>query len=152
MLRFRDDIDRKLIALLQANSRMATSELARKLGLARSTVHERITRLERDGVISGFTVTLSKDPFSDYPQALVMLSVASKQSQKVLKTLQQIPEVKWCLAISGEYDLSLLIEAPALTDLDSILDEMGALPGVDRTMSSIVLSSRFDRRYSKTID
>ena len=147
MPRFKDEIDRKLITLLQANSRESTSELARKLDLARSTVHERIARLERDGIISGFSVVLSKDPFTDYVQAVVMLSIEPKQSRNVLKALEQYPEVKLCLAISGEYDLSILLEAPVLADLDGVLDEIGEMPGVERTMSSIVLSTRFDRRY-----
>ena len=71
----RDTLDKKLLALLQMNARMPTSELARKLGVARSTVHERIARLERTGVITGYTTVLSR-PAQDNPvRALVMLAV-----------------------------------------------------------------------------
>ena len=62
MRRSLDDLDRKLIRLLQADARLSTSEIGRKLDVARSTVHERIERLKREGVIDGFTVLLNSDP------------------------------------------------------------------------------------------
>jgi len=90
----REDIDRRLVALLQANARASTSALARALGLARSTVHERIARLERIGAITGYAALLSRNPSEDNSQALVMLSVNQQKSRQVVDRLSALPEIK----------------------------------------------------------
>ena len=71
----RDDVDRQLIGLLLANGRASATELAKKLGIGRTTVHERIARLEKSGLISGYSAILSQDPFGETTQAMVMLSI-----------------------------------------------------------------------------
>lgn len=78
----KDDLDRRLLALLQANARLPTAGLAKKLNVARTTVHERIARLERDGVIRGYTVVLDRDPGEEHTQALVLLEVEQRRSPK----------------------------------------------------------------------
>jgi len=141
----RDALDRKLIALLQSNARMPTAQIARRLGIARSTVHERIARLEREGVIAGYTAVLAR-PMEGAPvRALVMLAVEQQQVRQTLKRLEAFPEIRTCLTIAGEFDIFLVVEAPQLEDLDEALDDIAAVPGVTRSRSSIVLASKFDR-------
>lgn len=142
---FKDDLDRRLVALLQTNARMATSEISRKLKVARSTVQERITRLENCGLISGYTVLLARTPEVEAVQALVMIAVEQQQVRETIKRLELLPEIRTCLTVSGEFDLFLRVEAPRLEDLDEVLDEIAAIPGVRRSRSSIVLASKFDR-------
>lgn len=142
---FKDNLDRKLIALLQDNARMATAEIARKLKVARSTVQERIARLEKDGVIGGYTVVLARAPEVESVQALVMLAVEQHQVRETIKRLETFPEIRTCLTVSGEFDLFLRVEAPRLDDLDEVLDDIAAIPGVRRSRSSIVLAAKFDR-------
>lgn len=142
----KDALDRQLIALLQNDARQSTMALAKRLKLARSTVHERIRRLERDGVIRGYSVRLGRDPFSDYAQAIALLSLAQRQQRVVIERLSKLPEVKLCFTISGESDLFLLLEAPRLEDLDAVIDEIVGHPGVERCRSFIVLARKIDRR------
>lgn len=144
---YKDDLDRRLVALLQTNARMATSEIARKLKVARSTVQERINRLERSGLIRGYTVLLSRPPEAETVHALVMLAVEQQQSRETVKRLETFPEIRTCLTVSGEFDLFLRVEAPRLEDLDEVLDEIAAIPGVRRSRSFIVLASKFDRDW-----
>lgn len=143
------DIDRRLIALLQADARETTTALAKKLGIARTTVHERINRLERIGVVAGYSVVLSRDPFEDYAQAVVMLSIAQRQQRSVVNKLRNYIEIKVCLSMSGEFDLFLMVEAPRLEDLDELLDEIAEIPGIEKSRSSIMLSRKFDRRFTE---
>ena len=143
----RDDLDRRLIALLQTNARESTSNLAKRLGVARSTVHERIARMEKSGLIAGYSVVLSRKPDEDWVQALVMIAVTQRQSRKVVERLRSYPHVTVCLAVNGEFDLSLGVEAPRLEDLDVFLDEIVGIPGVERSQSFIVLAKKFDRRH-----
>lgn len=140
-----DDTDRRLIALLLQNARTSVTDLARKLGLGRTTVHERIAKLERNRVILGYSTILSRDPGNAPSRALVMLSLVQKQQSLVMQQLKSLPEVLGCYTVSGDYDLALLIEAPQLDDLDAVLDEIIRLSGVERCRSSIIMSVNFQR-------
>lgn len=142
----RDRLDRELIALLQADARRPIAGLAEALGVARSTVHDRLNRLEQDGVIRGYTVRLAEDPETRPAQAVVMLSVEQRQTRQVVQRLERYPEVVLCQAISGEFDLFLTVETPHLEDLDALLDELATVEGVVRSRSMIVLAAKFDRR------
>jgi DNA-binding Lrp family transcriptional regulator len=143
------NIDQKLLALLQANARASITSLADQLGIARTTVQEHITRLERTGVISGYSVVLTRDPFQDYSRAIVSLGLTQRHQQKVIDRLRSYPEIKSCWSTSGEYDLFLIVEAPRLENIDELLDEISAIPGIEKNRSSIVLRSKFDRRHSE---
>ena len=140
-----DVTDRRLIALLRDNARTPTAALARRLGLSRTTVHSRIERLERRGVIRGYAVRLAADDRDDRVRAHVMLTVQQKKAQRVEAQLRRVPEITALYAISGEFDLIAVVAAPAVADIDRIIDEIGRVDGIDRTLSSIVLSTKFDR-------
>jgi len=135
--------DAKLIALLRANAREPTASLARKLGLARSTVQERIARLEREGTIKGYTVKLSEERTS--LKALVMISTDPKQADRVAAELKKMTEVRSLSAVSGASDLIAQVEAESPARLDAALDRIGRAHGVARTISSIILSEKFAR-------
>ena len=136
--------DAKLIALLRANAREPTASLARKLGLARSTVQERIARLEREGTIKGYTVKLSEDAIG-HLKAVVMISTDPKQAERVGAELKKMTEVCSLAAVSGASDLIATVEVESPARLDAALDRIGRIHGVARTVSSIVLSEKFSR-------
>jgi DNA-binding Lrp family transcriptional regulator len=138
------DADARLVTLLRANAREPTASLARKLGLARSTVQERIARLERDGVIKGYTVRLAEEAASSI-RAVVMISTDPKQADRVSVELRKMPEVRSLAALSGSYDLIAMIETETPARIDALLDRIGRAPGVARTVSSIILSEKFSR-------
>ena len=136
--------DSKLIALLRANAREPTASLARKLGLARSTVQERIARLEREGTVKGYTVKLAEDT-TGHLRAVVMISTDPKQGERVSAELKKLTEVRSLVAVSGASDLIATVEAESAPKLDAALDRIGRVHGVARTVSSIVLSEKFSR-------
>lgn len=137
--------DAQLIALLKANAREPTASLARKLGLARSTVQERLQRLERERVIRGYTVLLAEGAESPRLRAVVMISADPKLADRVAAELKRIPEVRSLSAVSGAYDLIAGVEAETTQRMDAALDRIGRAPGVARTVSSIILSEKFAR-------
>jgi DNA-binding Lrp family transcriptional regulator len=139
------DTDTDLIALLRANAREPTASLARKLGLARSTVQERIARLERNGTIAGYTVRLSDSADAGKLRAVVMISADPKQADRVTAELKKLPEVRTLSAVAGAYDLIAVVESDSASRIDALLDRIGRAPGVARTVSSIVLSEKFSR-------
>ena len=85
-----DEIDRKIISTLQANARASTSDMARKLGLARTTVQSRIDRLEQTGVILGYTVRLGKTERQPL-RATVLISYEPQSAPSLLSRIKAIP-------------------------------------------------------------
>lgn len=140
-----DDTDRKLLALLRADAREPVSVLARKLDLARSTVQERIARLERTGVIAGYTIRSGEEFAERQIAAHVMISVDPKLAASLAADLKKMPEVRSLSAISGTFDMMAEVAAETTAKIDAVLDAIGHLKGVQKTMSSIVLSVKFAR-------
>ncbi len=140
-----DEIDHKLITLLENNARMPTSSLARNLQLSRSTVQSRLEKLERRKIIAGYTIRLNKDFARRKISAHVMVSVEPKQSDKVVSALKNSLNVRSLYAISGEYDLIAVLAAETTEEIDQTLDEIGRIGGIEKTTSSIVLSTKFER-------
>jgi DNA-binding Lrp family transcriptional regulator len=139
-----DELDRALIALLQANAREATAELARKLAVARTTVVARLARLEGAGVITGYTVRLAAEQAGGV-QAFVSLAVSPKGAKQVIDRLSGMPELRQLAAVSGEWDYLAILRAPSTQRLDALLDEIGEIDGVLRTTTSVLLAMRVDR-------
>jgi len=140
-----DDLDRRLVALLQQNARDSVASLARRLGVARTTVLARIERLERAQVIAGYGVRLGQQVLDASLQAWVGLIVAPRHGADVQHRLAQMPEVQLLCAVSGEYDYVAWLRAASPERLDGLLDAIGAMTGVERTTTSIVLARKVDR-------
>lgn len=142
----KDQLDRDLVALLQANARESTANLARKLGVARTTVLARLTRLEREGVIVGYTVRLRQDEADQGVHAYVCITTEPKAGRDVVRRLQRIPELRQLASVSGEFDYIAQLRAESMPRLDALLDEIGEIDGVIKTNTSVVLAVRTDRR------
>jgi DNA-binding Lrp family transcriptional regulator len=139
------EADMALIALLRENARASTAELARRLGVSRTTVQSRIERLERSGIIAGYSVRLTPDHEKHLVRAHVLVTALPKLSAAVEAVLRRIPEVRTLHSVSGSFDMIIIVEASSVRDLDMLIDRIGALDGVERTLSSIILSTRIDR-------
>ncbi len=140
-----DVIDQALLNELRENARCPVALLARKVGLSRTAVQARIARLERDKVIVGYGVRSGAAYEQAQIQAHVMLKVGSKLSGQVEMGLRKIPEVRSLLSISGAYDMIAVVQASSIEALDALIDRIGLQEGVDRTHTSVVLATRFER-------
>jgi DNA-binding Lrp family transcriptional regulator len=141
----KDQTDRQLITLLQANARASTAELARKLGIARTTVVARLARLEASGVIVGYTAKLGSEAQDRGVQAFVGITVQPRAGREVVKKLSGFPELRQLASVSGEFDYMAVLRAESTMRLDALLDEIGDIEGVIKTTSSVVLALRVDR-------
>jgi DNA-binding Lrp family transcriptional regulator len=140
-----DELDRRLLALLQADARTPAAELARRLDVARTTVLARLARLEKQGVIVGYTVRLARDEDARGVEAYVGISVQPRAGAGVTARLATLPELRQLSSVSGEFDYLALLRAESTTRLDAVLDEIGSFEGVLKTMTSVVLARRIDR-------
>ncbi|WP_256753267.1 Lrp/AsnC family transcriptional regulator [Mesorhizobium sp. Mes31] len=139
------DAEQALLSLLRENARASTAELARKLGVSRTTVQSRIERLEQRGIITGYGVRLAPDYEQGLVRAHVLLTVTPKLADKVVRGLRALAPVRALHSVSGNFDMIVIVDAPSIRDLDLLLDQIGAMDGVERTLSSIILSTRIDR-------
>ena len=141
----KDQLERQLVILLQANARTSTADLARKLGVARTTVVARLARLEATGVIVGYTTRLGSEAADRGVQAFVGITVSPRAGREVVKRMTALPELRQLASVSGEFDYMALLRADSTMRLDVLLDEIGEIDGVLKTTSSVVLALRVDR-------
>ena len=140
-----DATDRQLLALLGENARTPVATLARRLGLSRTTVQGRIERLEKQGVIVGYAVRLSAEHERNLVRAHIMLTVGPKKTRAVEAAIRALPEVRALHAVSGVHDLMAIVAAGSVAEIDGVLDRLGAIEEVERTTSSIILSTKIER-------
>ena len=140
-----DDIDEKLLAALRENGRASTARLARLVGRSRTSVQSRIERLEKRGVIVGYAVVLAPEHGLGAVRAHVMIKVGPKEARAVSAALRAIPQVRVLHSVSGEADFIAVAATSSVDEMDQVIDRIGALDGVERTTSSIILSTKFER-------
>jgi DNA-binding Lrp family transcriptional regulator len=132
----------QLIQLLQENSRRSISELAKLLGLSRATVQQSMERLERLGVIQGYTVKINPQYQQQRVSAYVMISAVSQKTPDIVKKIQRQSQLEMLCTISGQYDLMAMVTESTTEALDRVIDSIATLDGVEKTLSHIVLSRK----------
>lgn len=137
--------DQQLLTVLRENARASTAEIARRLKLSRTTVQSRIERLERQGVIGGYTVRVNDAAERGHIRAHIMVTVLPKHMPAVVEVLRAMPEVRTLHSVSGPFDLIALGVVPTVEEMDQLTDRIGSIDGVERTTSSIILSAKFER-------
>ena len=140
-----DEIDEKLLLALREDGRASTAELARLVGRSRTSVQSRIERLERQGVIVGYAVLLAPERGLGAVRAHVLIKVGPKEARAVTAALRAIAQVRVLHSVSGEVDLIAVAATASVAEMDQVIDRIGALDGVERTTSSIILSTKFER-------
>ncbi|MBD3640674.1 MAG: Lrp/AsnC family transcriptional regulator [Marinobacter sp.] len=137
--------DQKLLILLRQDARTSITDLARTLGVSRSTVQNRLARLEKAGIIRGYSVELGGEYLANQVEAHVSIKVIQKLTARTNMALEGIRQVVQLFSVSGEYDLIAIVQAQSLEELSKVLDDIGNLEGVERTNSAVVLETRFRR-------
>jgi len=145
MKRILDPLDERILAELSANARIAHAELGAKVNLSRNAVRQRIERLERDGAIQGYTLKLgeSRRPSSLISAVIFVYRHDRMRGDDVLSTLRSLPEVVQCEVLSGEFDLMLRVNAASPERVHAVWKDIAAMPGVENTLTSFVLSAVF---------
>ncbi len=137
--------DEMLIGLLRENGRFSVSEMARRMAASRTAVQMRLQKLERNGVIEGYSVKMSPAYLEKQVRALVMIKFPPGKRNKIEAALSKMPNLTALYSISGSFDMAGVISAPSMAVLDVLIDQIGCLEGIDETMSSIILSTKIDR-------
>ncbi|ADN77254.1 transcriptional regulator, AsnC family [Ferrimonas balearica DSM 9799] len=134
-----DKFDQAIITALRENARQPVSAIADQVNLSRSSVSERLKRLEKSGVIRGYQVLLRPSADTDV-SAYFEIRHNQKQCKTLAEMLRRYPEVQSCHGITGEVDLLVLVRADSMQRLHQIREAVEALPAVTKIVTHVVMS------------
>jgi DNA-binding Lrp family transcriptional regulator len=115
------------------------------MGIARSTITERIARLELEGVILGYTAVVSRTNEIQDTQAFLSLKCDRAMRRQIVQALRQFPEILQCVSVSGQFDMICTAHAPCAEDIDALAEELAEIPGIRDLCTTVVLSNKFSR-------
>lgn len=140
-----DEIDRKILALLSADSSQSYAELSDVLHLSAPAVHERVKRLKRDGVIKGTVAKIDGCKVGRTLLAFVLVNTKNVISTKRLLSLRNLPEIEEMHTVAGDSGVLLKVRVRETEGLEELLGKVQDIEGVDGTRSYIVLSTFVER-------
>jgi len=135
-------MDRQLIAELRANARATVTSLAKKLRVARGTVQNRISKLETEGTIVGYTVRLRPQIEEHHITALTTIAVEGNRTDEVIRSLRGDPAVTQLHTTNGRWDLVAELRANSLEAFDQVLGRIRMVEGIAGTETSLLLSTQ----------
>lgn len=143
-----DDLNRRLVALLQEDGRMSHAELAERLGVSRPTVIDRVKRLEAEGVLSGYAARVS--PASVNKPTVAFVAVRYKDNneaieQRFIKALEQEPDILEAHTIAGEDALLLKVVADTPAGIAERLRRIRVLGPLVSTRTTMVLETHWEK-------
>ena len=145
MVRPLDDLDRRLIAAIDADPRAGHAQLARDLGIARGTVYSRLDRLEREGVITGYGPALAPSAAGFGVLAFCTLEIAQGTHDETTRAIVTIDEVIEIHTITGPGDLLVRVVARSNDHLHEVLQQITHIPSVLRSQSQLALATSLSR-------
>jgi DNA-binding Lrp family transcriptional regulator len=136
-----DDIDRQLISLLRDDARLSVVAIAKKLRVARATVQNRLTKLEADGTIVGYSVRLRPEAEAHRIRAMMSIEVEGHHGEAVRRLLRGHPNVVALHTTNGRWDLIAELRTDTLEAFDKVLNSIRGTQGISNTETSILLST-----------
>jgi Lrp/AsnC family leucine-responsive transcriptional regulator len=141
-----EEIDRRIVSLLSRNGRMSFTELARQAGLSVSAVHQRVRRLETDGVISGYVALCNPDAIGLPLTAFVSIKPFDQAApDDVPDKLKDLEAIEACHSVAGEENYILKVRVGSPLDLEDLLQQIRTLANVS-TRTTVVLSTPYENR------
>jgi DNA-binding Lrp family transcriptional regulator len=132
-----DPVDVEIIALLRRNARLPLKSIAGAVRLARSSVRERLQKLEASGVIRGYHARVAEE---DAISAMLHLRLERTPDPAVVAGVVAMPEVRRCYSLSGAVDLSVELQARTTGELNAARDRIATLPGVAAVTTALILN------------
>lgn len=137
-----DDTDARLISALRHDARASLSDLSMQLGLSRTTVRARMEKLRSRGDIIGFSVVLREDALRDPVRGLMMIAIEGRGTEKIIRQLQGMSEVRAVHSTNGRWDVIVEIGTDTLETFDAVLFRIRRLDGITSSETSLLLSTR----------
>jgi DNA-binding Lrp family transcriptional regulator len=136
---YRDKTDEKILEFLQKDSRESFVEIGKKLKMSESAVRRRVKNMVDNGTIEKFTVQVGE---ANSTSAIVLISVdSSVDTAKVSTKLTKLSDVKTVYEITGQYDISVIVRAQNIIEINKCIDDLRKIPGVIDTNTVIILKT-----------
>ena len=141
-----DETDRRIVALMRENARRSFKDIGEAVHLTAPAVKRRVDRLERDGVILGYTAVVDPHAYGWHAEAFVDLYCEGTMAGEAIKrAVEGEPGVVSAHTVAGEASALLHVMAEDTQDLESALERIRATEGITRTVTEVVLSTLFQR-------
>ncbi|ADD40530.1 Lrp/AsnC family transcriptional regulator [Stackebrandtia nassauensis] len=148
-----DDIDRRIVQLLQENARRSYAEMARQVGLTSPSVQERVAKLERNGVITAYRAEVNPDAVGLGITALIgIVTTAGAEYSDVAEAIEEIHEVESCYFMAGQESYLLKVRVGEMAELEHLVNRLNRLPGVGGTRTTVALSTKWEARPHTRLD
>lgn len=135
----RDAIDDKLIALLCHNARMTLTALAQAVALSRTAVQARISRLERDKIITGYRAVMAEPRDNQSLGAILAITFSQRPCAPVVAKFRHWPEIAHYYSVTGPIDAYMVVRVKGAHALSELVDRLSGLPGVGSVQSAVML-------------
>jgi len=136
-----DDLDRAILAQLRKDARTSISSIAGDLKVARATVQHRITRLENDGTITGYTIKVNPGSSSNVVRAIMSIATEGNTAKSVVTRLSSSPNVIAVHSTNGKWDLIADIQADSLEEFDKAINEIREMKEIKSSETNLLLST-----------
>jgi Lrp/AsnC family transcriptional regulator for asnA, asnC and gidA len=136
---YMDDIDKKILDILQKDARLPYSRIAKMLNLSESTIHMRLKRLRDQGILRGFIADIDPERAGKSIMAFVLIKAEPKRYENVLKVIGQMKEVYELYDVTGEYYALAKVRVSNREELAKVLDDIGHIEGIISTYTMFTL-------------
>lgn len=148
-----DSVDRTIISALRANARIPYADLARLVGLSGPSVADRVKRLEQLGVITGYHAALAPEALGLGVVAIVGIEQSDTGDQdEIAEHLSELEELEDCWFVAGDESFILKVRVADIDSLEKSLGRLRKIPGISRTHTTVVLSTRFEGRAALPLE
>ncbi len=134
-----DELDRKILALLQKNARLSYREIARELKVAVGTVYNRVKRMEEEGIIRGFAPVLDYEKAGFALTAVIGVKAQGRKIVEIEREIARNSRVMLVYDTTGEYDIFVVAKFKDRADMNSFVKWLLSLEGVEKTNTSVAM-------------
>jgi len=134
-----DEIDRNILRILQEDARTSYREIQDELGISIGTIHNRIAKLKKNGVIEGYTLRLNNEKLGYKLTFLIRIDCDGKFTEEILEDLKEIPEVCSIFHTTGEQSAALICRFKESEDVHTFIRELNQKEYITRTNSNMIL-------------
>ncbi len=142
-----DEIDRNILTILQENARTSYREIQDNLGISIGTIHNRISKLKKNGVIEGYTLRLNNEKLGYKLTFLIRINCDGKFTEEILNDLTNIPEVCSIFHTTGEQSAALICRFKESEDVHNFIRDLNKKEYITRTNSNMILKEYKNSSY-----
>ena len=140
-----DAVGLHILSLLEEDAKLSYAAIGDRVGLAPSSVHDRVRKMERAGIINGYRAEVDFERVGLPITAIVSLALRPASPTDIPSKVAEFPLVESCYSVAGDNSYALVVRAPSTRALEELLDALRAKLEVV-TRSTVVLSTPFERR------